>query len=177
MRIGGSSGESVGEKPPPGTYPAILVGVWDLGIQPGWGDKPAAQKVALAWETVKRNTKGAPFVIYEALKASSYHLAPVAKRFVALAGRAVTTEEEDKGFDLDPYVGKAVLLNVVPPGEDGGWPKIEAAMPLPEGMPVPVKIGDYSQTPKFVTKMLERRVAKAGAAAEAQPWGDGPAPF
>lgn len=157
MRIGGSSGEAIGEKIPAGAYAGALIGVWDIGRQVGWQDE-IVNKIVLGWETSKRDSKGKPFVMYESLKNSSYELAPAAKRFVALAGRALSDEEEEKGFDLDPFIGKSVLLTVIPPKKDAKWPKLETVMGLPEGFPPYVPVGDYKETPGFVVKALARRV-------------------
>lgn len=187
MKIGGNySGDGGGEKPPVGVYPAVLIGCWDCFIQAGYQGKPPVQKFALGWETNKKDSKGKPFLLFESVSSSSFHKSTAAKRYMALAGRSLTTAEEDDGFDIEQYVGRAVLLNVVAPEEEGKWPKIAEAMPLPDGMPAYQRTVDFKdELPGFVKKARERALTPAQiraaqtdtGATEAQPWGEGDPPF
>mgnify|MGYP001608709555 CR=1 FL=1 len=133
MRVGGYS-EMTGERCPTGVQPAVLVAVYDIGLQAGFEGK-IQPKIVLWWESSQRDTKGRPFTLPDTVTASSNEKATLTARYGALMGKPPTEAECEEGFDMDLCIGKCCLLNVVPPKKQGGWPRIDSVMPLPLGMP------------------------------------------
>lgn len=163
MKIGGVS-EQIGERCPTGVHPAVLVGVYDVGTHEGYQGK-IQPKVCLWWEAGVRDSKGRPFTLPDVVTNSSHEKSTMAQRFSCLVGRALTEPEQKDGLDTDMMIGKSCLVLVSPPKKAGGWPFIENVMPLPTGMPVPKKMGDYAQEPRFVT-ILKAKALSAAQVAE-----------
>jgi hypothetical protein len=157
-----------GEKCPPGMHRAVLVGMFDVGNQPGFkaGDSPM-HKVVLVWELEPRDTKGRAFQMIDSV--ASYLSAPTAKkkskfaeRVEALLARPLTEDECKVGVDDSLLVGKSCQLIVAPPGPDSEWPKILQAVGL-LGKPslTGAAILSDAALPKHVEAFLTKARAKA----------------
>lgn len=122
--------EQSGEKCPPGLHRAALVGMFDLGNQPGFtAEDSPQQKVALVWQVDRADSKGRPFTMLDTV--ASYLSGPTAKkkskfaeRVEALIARPLTEDDLRVGVDDSMLLGKSAQLFVAPPGEGGKWPKI-----------------------------------------------------
>ncbi len=166
---GARSGEdSGGEKCPPGMHRAALVGMFDVGNQPGFkaGDSPM-HKVVLVWEMEPRDTKGRPFQMIDSL--ASYLSAPTAKkkskfaeRVEALLARPLTEDECKTGVDDTLLMGKSCQLFIAPPGPDSKWPKIVQAIGLLGRPPLTgVTVLSDGALPKHIEAFLTKARAKA----------------
>lgn len=122
--------EQSGEKCPPGLHKAVLVGMFDVGNQPGFKAEDSPQhKVALVWQMGVYDSKGRAFQMIDSL--APYISAPSAKkkskfaeRVEALIARPLTEDDLRVGVDDSMLLGKSAQLFVAPPGEGGKWPKI-----------------------------------------------------
>jgi hypothetical protein len=166
---GARSGEDGGgEKCPPGMHRAQLVGMFDVGNQPGFkaGDSPM-HKVVLVWELEPRDTKGRAFQMIDSL--ASYLSAPTAKkkskfaeRIEALLARPLTEDECKMGVDDSLLMGKFCQLFIAPPGPDSKWPKIVQAIGLLGRAPLTgAALLNEADLPKHVEAFLTKARAKA----------------
>lgn len=118
------------EYPKTDNYLARVVGITDMGIQPGFewkGEmtKPAA-KVELTYELVTTEmSDGRPFWVSES---GTYSTASKWLQQRCLA-TGVSIE------DISPMIGKPVMLNVAT--NDKGYPKVTNVAGVPAGIPVP----------------------------------------
>ncbi len=160
MRVGGYTEQS-GEKCNPGTMPAVLAAVFDVGLHRTSfdGEEKTQHKVALMWEVDDRDTKGRRFTLFQVVTNSSNEKANLTKIVGALMGRAPTEAECEEGFDMDPLIGTTCLVQVAPPREGKKWPYIENVMPLPRGMNrLVVETDVMGDDPGFVKMMREKAV-------------------
>lgn len=163
-----SGDDGGGEKCPAGMHRATLVGMFDVGNQPGFkaGDSPM-HKVVLVWEMEPRDTKGRPFQMIDSL--ASYLSAPTAKkkskfaeRVEALLGRPLTEDECKTGVDDSLLLGKSCQLFVSPPSGDSKWPKIVQAIGLLGRDPmIGAKVLVEGDLPKHIDAFVTKSRAKA----------------
>jgi hypothetical protein len=115
-------GEGSFELPPAGTYPAVLVGVVDLGTQ-SWvfnGEAKKARKIFLAWELVgEHDSKGRPFVLGQDYTLSLNAKANYRALVEAWTGK---TFADGQKFNITDMVGKPCLLTVTE-GQSGNGKK------------------------------------------------------
>ncbi len=170
MAIYGARGgeESSGEKCPPGMHRAALVGMFDVGNQPGFkAEDSPMHKVVLVWEMEARDTKGRPFQMIDSL--ASYLSAPTAKkkskfaeRVEALLARPLTEDECKNGVDDSLLMGKSCQLFIAPPAGDSKWPKIVQAIGLMGKPPMTgVTVLSDSALPKHIDAFVTKARAKA----------------
>lgn len=130
-----------GELPPPGNYPAVLVGLVDLGTheEEYQGKRYDARKVLLCWELAGENrSDGGPqilsmdFNLLEKMSAKS----KLRKLLEGWRGRPMDDKE---AIDLAVLMGKACLLNVGHKKSQKGsdYATILGVTPVLKGMAVP----------------------------------------
>jgi hypothetical protein len=122
------------EMPAPGTYPAVLVALLDLGTHENeyQGKTTIARKVFLAWElTSERKTDGSNFVLgreYTLSFAKKSNLRALVEKWRGKEFGA------DEAFDLGKLAGQPCLLSVVL--NDNGYTKVEGVSQPPKGMKI-----------------------------------------
>lgn len=131
----------------PGPYPAVCVGIYDLGDQESHYDKNKTswpRKIAFTFdlptETHEVDGHSKPIQLTRKLNVA-YGKNSKLKPFLSdWIGREMS-EDEAKRFDTDTLLGNVVMLNVVH-SEDGQYANIKSVMPLIKGYPVP-----HTETP------------------------------
>lgn len=126
------------EKAPPGTHPAVLVGIIDLGHQwqdpyGGEGDGRWEHRLYYVYELVtkKKSAQAANHLIAIDLKLSMHEKAKMRLWVEARTGRKIADGTQ---YDVSLELGQPCLLQVV---EKNGYPRIGGVMGIPDGLPVP----------------------------------------
>lgn len=148
LRIKKKSGSSV----PPmeaGTYPAVCVGIVDLGYQYNQINKDYVEKVLLTWEIpsqrVQIDGEDKPRWLSRDFTKSLHEKSALHKLLVSWRGRPFTEEElsPDKDgfvkFSVLDMLGDGCLLQVIVVDKEDGTKrnKITSAIGLPAGMDAP----------------------------------------
>lgn len=125
------------EQVAPGTYPARLIWLFDLGDQESTFNNETTinRKVYCGWELVnERMTDGRPFMVARTYNASLHPKSALGQHVGALLGRVLTREDEAK-FDLATLLGTATLVTVAATENDRR--KITGVAGVPRDMIVP----------------------------------------
>lgn len=150
LKVKKKSGSSV----PPidgGTYPAVCIGLIDMGEQYSDLYKNYRDMVLLIWElpgqTVPVDGEDKPRWLSKDFSASLNEKSNLYKFLLPWRGKPFTEEElsgAEGGFDLKEMLGQGCFLNVsVDTKEDGSARnKINAVMAFPVGMPSPVSASE-----------------------------------
>jgi hypothetical protein len=115
------------ELPPGGTYPAILVGLIDLGTHERefQGSKSEARKVLLVWElTGEYDSKGESFKV---AKDFTLSLNSKAKLRAFLEGWEGRKFKDDEEIDLLSFVNRECVLNVTEGTSNAGKRFVDVA--------------------------------------------------
>jgi len=123
------------EKHPVGMVQAVLVYVADIGVQKGsyQGSPKNRRKVVLFWETAEMQADGKPFVLWKMYTASMGENANLRADLMGWNGKDFTAEEL-KRFDVESFLGRNCLLNIVHT-EDGKYANITGITPIMKNMP------------------------------------------
>ena len=135
-----------------GVYAGVCTLLVDIGLQPG-GRYKDAKKVVIGFELPDAPPRddGKPVVIYMNVTGSMDKKANLRKRIEGMFGKAFSTEEAARDFDLDKLLGRACLVNVSNDERNGKvYANIAGLTPLMAGMPAPVAKG----TTVFYTERL-----------------------
>ena len=100
------------ELPPGGTYPAVWVGLINLGTQPREfnGKKWEEEKIYFLWELVgEHDSKGKPFIVSNDYTFSLHEKANLRKMVEGYYGKALGAEQE---LDLVLLIGKPCILSL-----------------------------------------------------------------
>lgn len=127
------------DRPSPGAYPAVLVGLVDLGTHEHVfnGEKKKSRKIFLAWElTGENDSNGQPFVLGQDYTWSLHKKAKLRPVIEGWIGKSFAENEE---FDIISLLGKACLLTVSEGTTSSGksFSEIKGVGPLPRGMTAP----------------------------------------
>lgn len=128
---------------PAGTQQAVCCDVVDLGeIDGKFGPKPT---VELRWLTAEVNDEGKPFLVRERYAVFFNEKANLRKAVQSWLGRNLTEAEVKDGFDLEWFIHKNCLLNLVhsKPTEKGVYANVKGVMPLAKGMNIIEVPSDY----------------------------------
>ncbi len=168
---------------PQGTYSALCIGQYDIGLQQtnfvdkNTGEKKYAHQVVIRWELDVRYKEGAlankRFCLIKKYTLSLSEKANLYKDLKAWRGRDFT-EEEFQGFDLDRLVGKSCLISVVH-SADGKYANIGSIAPLMAGM-VPIVQESDKEMPGFIAEMQKRQLRR-NPVAQARDLADSDVPF
>ena len=123
----------------PGAYPAVCIGVIDLGEQYSEKFKSYSNKVQIVWElpteTIEVDGKQEPRQLSKEFTISASKKGNLRGFISSLNGKAYS-DEEFQELDLFDLIGRACQVNVVM-NETGEYANIESAIPLMKGYPVP----------------------------------------
>ncbi len=147
LKIKKKSGSSV----PPmeaGTYPAVCVGIVDLGEQYSETFKKYSDKLLIIWEipsqTIEIDGEDKPRWLSKDFSASLHEKSGLHKMLVSWRGKAFTDKEltEDENgfvqFSVLDMLGTGCFLQViVEEKESGSYNRITSVISLPAGMPTP----------------------------------------
>ena len=131
-----------------GTYPAVCVGVIDLGEQHNEKFNKYADKVLFIWElpSVLIDVEGEqkPRWLSRDFSATLNEKSNLTKFLVSWRGKNFTEEElNGDGFDLKQMLGEGCLLQVIVEEKEGKqYNRITGCVGLPAGMPAPVTASD-----------------------------------
>lgn len=139
-RNGGASIEPV----PEGSYIAICVGVYDIGVQKTEykGEVKESPKLAIIWELPEEviqggSHEGEPRLISKMYTASLGDRSNLKADLESWRGRAFT-DEEMEGFDLVNILGKACMVQIIHSQNNGRtYANIKAVTPVYKGVTVP----------------------------------------
>lgn len=128
-----------------GTYPALCIGIVDLGEQYSEKFKNYSDKVLVIWEipsqTVTIDGEEKPRWLSKDYAASLNEKSNLYKTLVSWRGKAFTEaelSEEGEGFDLTSMLGAGCLIQViVEEKENGPYNQITSVIGMPVGMPGP----------------------------------------
>lgn len=99
------------ELPPEDIYPAVCIGVYDLGLQKTpWGNK---QQVYLQWELDHVKEDGKRFTIGQTYTLSLFDRAPFRIHVENWRGKKFTEAQVKEGFDPLKLLGQACQIQVV----------------------------------------------------------------
>lgn len=126
-----------------GTYPAVCIGVVDLGQQHSEKFNNYTEKILFIWEipsqTVEVDGEAKPRWLSQEFSATLNEKGNLAKMLVSWRGKTFTDQELDDsgdGFNLTQMLGAGCLLQViVDEKETGTYNRISAVIGLPVGMP------------------------------------------
>lgn len=127
-----------------GTYPAVCVGVVDLGEQNNEKFKKYEDKVLLIWELpsvlIEVDGEQKPRWLSKDFSATLNEKSNLTKFLVPWRGKNFTDEElNGEGFNLKQMLGEGCLLQVIVEEKDGNqYNRITGCMGFPMGMPAPV---------------------------------------
>jgi len=129
------------EKCPSGTYAAVCIGVFDLGMEKEvWeGKESVKQKVLIAFEVDERiksgDYTGERFVLSKKYTFSSHEKATLRKHLESWRGKAFS-DEEIAGFDIEKIVGKSCYIQVMEKTSQTGkqYQIISSILPLPKNV-------------------------------------------
>lgn len=123
-----------------GTYPAICVGVVDLGEQYNEYYKKYVSKILMIWEipsqTVEVDGEQKPRWLSKDFTASLNAKSKLAEIITGWRGAPITEAEKKDGIDLSGFLGRSCLLQViVEQKEDRQFNRISGVVGLPFGTP------------------------------------------
>lgn len=123
-----------------GTYPAICVGIVDLGEQYNQLFKKYEAKVLIVWEipsqTVEVDGEEKPRWLSRDYTASLNAKSKLAEVITGWRGEPVTEQERREGMNLSAFLGRSCLLQVIiEQKEDRQFNRVSAVMGMPVGMP------------------------------------------
>lgn len=155
-----------GEKCPPGLYRAALIGLFDLGNQPGFKPEDSPQhKVVLIWQMDKSDSKGRPFTLFDSVAAyisrpGDKKKSKFAERVEALLETTLLDEDAENGVDDAILLGKTCQLFIAP--SEGKYAKIGQAMGLMGNPPMAgITVITEETMPKHVASFVAKARAKA----------------
>lgn len=125
----------------PGTYPAICVGIYDLGEQYNERFEKYSRKVVFSFEipseTILIDGEELPRMLSETYTASLGEKSNLRKTLESWRGRQFS-QDELKGFDLENVLGAPCMLSIIWAENSKGntFPKISAISRLPKGFEV-----------------------------------------
>lgn len=123
----------------PGAYPAVCIGVIDLGEQYSEKFKNYANKVQIVWElpteTIEVDGKQEPRQLSKEFTISSSKKGNL-RGFLSSWNSKTYSDEEFLELDLFDQIGRACQVNVVL-NETGEYANVESAIPLMKGYPAP----------------------------------------
>jgi hypothetical protein len=129
------------EKPAAKTYPARLIGLYDIGMQKGFNEgDPAKNQVIMTWELVGKDKQsdGKNFQISEFLTVSLHKKGTLPKRLLALGAPVKSKSEDwydiDSNYSLTNLLGEPAMVEVV--HTEKGRAKIASVMTPVEGMQI-----------------------------------------
>lgn len=126
--------------PPEGVSTAVLVGVTELGMQPGWKDGPEKPSVYLTYELPdQQRNDGVPVLVGKQMTISFHEKANLAKHVAALHGSPPTPDEQ-RDFQVQSLLGKACSLIIQHGTSARGnrFAKIQSVAPYAGDAPEPV---------------------------------------
>ena len=123
-----------------GTYPAICVGIVDLGEQYNQLFKKYESKVLIVWEipsqTVEVDGEEKPRWLSRDYTASLNAKSKLAEVITGWRGEPITEQERRDGMNLSAFLGRSCLLQVIiEQKEDRQFNRVSAVMGMPVGMP------------------------------------------
>lgn len=123
----------------PGVYPAVCIGVIDLGEQYSEKFKSYSNKVQIVWElpteTIEVDGKQEPRQLSKEFTISASKKGNL-RGFLSSWNSKTYSDEEFLELDLFDQIGKGCQVNVVL-NETGEYANVESAIPLMKGYPVP----------------------------------------
>lgn len=123
----------------PGAYPAVCIGVIDLGEQYSEKFKSYSNKVQIVWElpteTIEVDGKQEPRQLSKEFTISASKKGNL-RGFLSSWNSKAYSDEEFLELDLFDQIGRACQVNVVL-NETGEYSNVESAIPLMKGYPVP----------------------------------------
>jgi hypothetical protein len=138
MEVGGGSGGGEYVLCPPGNYPGVIVGIFDLGhqtIKTKDKGEQEIRKLALVYELAKQRPDGKPFILAEtytwSMRDNSY--------FYALAA-GVTGKQFKTGDTFSPLylLDGPVMVNVTNTSNgDKTYHNVNSVNQFPDGFPAP----------------------------------------
>lgn len=133
-RVSQSTGDY--EKIKPGTYPAVCVGVWDLGLQKTvWqGQEKQQYKLLIAWMLGEKNSKGESFFITKKYTNSLSEKAYLRKDLSGWFGKDMSKDEAGS-YDLEDLIGKQCILSIKQ-SDDGRYTNVNSVSAPMNGVSV-----------------------------------------
>ena len=123
----------------PGAYPAVCIGIIDLGEQYSEKFKSYSNKVQIVWElpteTIEVDGKQEPRQLSKEFTISASKKGNL-RGFLSSWNSKTYSDEEFLELDLFDQIGRACQVNVVL-NETGEYSNVESAIPLMKGYPVP----------------------------------------
>jgi hypothetical protein len=146
------------EPVPTGLRSAVLVNVFDIGLQRGFRGDVNPECVFL-WELADLKKDGNPFTVTRRYTASLNEKANLRRDLESWRGKTYT-DEEIKAYNTDILIGINCRLNLVKKAKTNGKEYIEVAGVMkPEGSPTALK-AKTSRTfiPDWVAKAIAEQV-------------------
>ena len=131
-----------------GTYPAVCVGIVDLGEQHNtmWNKYENRLLVIMEFpdETVEIDGEQKPRWISREFSASLHDKSNFAQFISQWRGKSFTDEEKQEGFDLKKLLAEPGFATVsVEDGKDGKqYNKLMSIVPVPKRMPAPTPVSE-----------------------------------
>ena len=134
------------EFPAAGTHTARLVGLTDLGHQPGWvwqgKDIESSWRVEFTYELVDTKMQdGRPFWVNEEVSVNDFEGDGITSTMMARVRTLDKENDSNDGKDLTKLLGKSCMVTVT--FNDSGYPKLKGQASV-SGIPIGMPISDLS---------------------------------
>lgn len=118
---------------PADVHNAVCIGVYDLGTQQtNFGSK---RQLLILWELDSQKDSGHNYVVSRKYGMSLHQKAEFRKLLESWAGRKVTPEEEQNGFDASTLAGKPCAVQIIHNESNGNtYANVGAVTKLMKGM-------------------------------------------
>ena len=157
---------------PAGTFIAVCVGVYDLGIQKStFGNKP---KVCIRWEIDERIQQvgeyyNKRFCVSKFYTLSLNEKANLTKDLESWRGKKFTAEEIKQGFEVEKVLGQNCFLSIIHAERNGKTSaKIATISPLPKGVEKIKPENNLNEVPEWVKKIQEKAIPQSESYDEEQ---------
>lgn len=147
------------EPVPTGTFRAVCVGVFDLGIRETfYGEK---HQIFIRWETEEKiqegDNKGKRFCVNKFYTKNLGSESNLRKDLESWRGKPYTVEELKAGINIGAVVGKSCLLSILHTKKDDKViAKISAISSLPKGTEPLIADEILKEEPEWLTKLKGR---------------------
>lgn len=161
---------------PAGTYNAVCIGVWDVGIQKtNWGNK---HNIIFQFELdcliPEGEYKDKRFVRSKICALTLHEKASMAIMLESWIGHSFNEEDRKTGFDCEEMEGQSCMIAIIHKEKNGKINDfIGSVTKLPKGMAALIPENDNTP-PKWVTEMIGRQIRNGE---ESQEMGDEDLPF
>ncbi len=154
---------------PDGTYVAVVRGIFDGGLHPGFDGGKPQPKIVISVELDKRRDDGQRHEVNEVVTLSTNEKSTLRTKWLKpLLGRDLSAAEVGS-FDVEGVIGKCGLVSVVNKEKDGKkFARIGSIVPLPANIPAIAPERDRFTKPALAERLWNDRIVEMPATPTAE---------